>query len=331
MAVGGWFLTTMYQRKPDREPANLAAFDHSAEGHNEAIWKRAKVCQRAGLDEAATFQVVSDWAQANALRFARIVPWSEVRTQCARAFRSSLTVDKFPRDHRRVADLPIKPPVQKLVQNVADLIERCLPDFNLESLKAESEEIRHWSTMAFIHRLLDRDGWVCVGDDLRTMRTVRAYSLQEYECFQYVVPNNMTADRGLRIDGDGYGARTRANACTPENRVFTVVEYDLENGEPVPKDVQARRLWFLHTFNFGLSLVVDSGGKSLQGWFNTGDMGPKDRAAFWTLALATGCDPAGAKPEQPFRAPCGVRIKDGVEVIQKPIFFNLLGDSRRCF
>jgi hypothetical protein len=323
----------MYQRKTDREPENLAAFDHSSEGHNEAIWKRAKVCQRAGLGEAATFQVVSDWAQANALRFARIVPWSEVRTQCARAFRSSPTVDNPPRDPRRVADLPINPPAQKLVQSVADLIERCLPDFNLESLKDESEPHRESYTVEMLRRLLDPNGWVCVGDDVRTMQTVRLSSLPYDACFQYVVPNNMTADRGLRIDGTGYGARTRANACTPESRVFTVVEYDLENGEPVPKDVQARRLWFLHTFNFGLSLVVNSGGKSLQGWFDTGDMEPRDRAAFWTLALATGCDPAGAKPEQPFRAPYGCRPFDdkGRGGQQRVEYFSQWGDSRRCF
>lgn len=319
----------MHHRKPDREPAILAAFDHTAEGHNEALWKRAKVCQRAGLDLGATYQLVQDWHAANALRFARFVPLKEVLTQCQRAFCSTPPMDQFPQDHRRVA-LHQKPPVQKLVQNIADLIERCLPDFNLESLKAESEEFRHYATMEFVHRLLGRDGWLCVGESVQTMRTVRADSLLPHECFQYVVPNNMSADRGLRIDGTGYGARTRANACTPEDRVYTVVEYDLEDGKPVPKDVQARRLWFLNTFALGLTLVVDSGGKSLQGWFNTGDMGPKDRAAFWTLAHATGCDPNGAKPEQAFRGPCGVRIKDGVAVIQEVVFYNPLGDGRRC-
>lgn len=313
----------MQTRNTDREPATLAAFDHRTENHNEAIWKRAKVCQRAGLDLSATYQLVQDWHAANALRFARIVPLREVLTQCQRAFLATIT-----QDHRRV-DLP-KKPVQKLVQNIADLIERCLPDFNLEMLKDESQPHRESRPVEMLRRILDPDGWVCVGDSVQTMRTVRLSSLSDDESFQYVVPNNMTADRGLRIDGTGYGARTRANACTPEERWYTVVEYDLEDGKPVPKDVQARRLWFLNTFQMGLTLVVDSGGKSLQGWFNTGDMGLKDRAAFWTLALATGCDPNGAKPEQAFRAPYGFRPFDAKGGgLQKVVYFSLHGDGRR--
>jgi hypothetical protein len=86
------------------------------------------------------------------------------------------------------------------------------------------------------------------------------------------------------------------------------------------KDIQAWRLWWL-SCTFPLSMVLDSGGKSLHGWFYVKG---KDIADFKLLALMLGADRAPFSEAQFVRAPGGVRRKDDATNgrVQKVLFFN---------
>jgi len=121
---------------------------------------------------------------------------------------------------------------------------------------------------------------------------------------QFVVPNPMRAATGKTQDGKTSG-RTKDNACLPSQRLFSVVEFDTcEN-----HDIQAGRLRWLSLLHpeIPLVMVVDSAGKSLQGWFYTAQHRDK-LAEFESLAIMLGADKQPLTTLSQFvRAPWGVR------------------------
>jgi hypothetical protein len=97
-----------------------------------------------------------------------------------------------------------------------------------------------------------------------------------------------------------------------------VVEGDELEGEKIPKDTQAAVL--LHLAKLApLALVVDSGGKSLHGWFTTWGRAEEQVAAFFRRARTLGADRAMWTRFQFARMPGGMRDTGKRQQI---LFFN---------
>jgi len=321
-----------------KNPLVLAPFVVT-DGHNNSVWWRAEQCRRYGYDLLSATKLVDTWLTANAHLFQRAIPSAEVAQQIANAYGYAGTPpgpDKPPRKEK-------KQEKQKESPQLVEFVESAFAGFGLAELRQESPEskgtycpIDYLSTL-FTHPHMppwySKDIWVCVGTSLSGMRTVKLNTLLPYvgaggdnSALQFVVPNPMTREIGMTMKGTT-GWRTRDNATSEKDRLFYVVEFDYDpQGHPVPKAAQARRLWCLNTFTEGrLALVVDSGGKSLQGWIRTQGLPQRDVEVFWKLALAMGADPNGAQPEQAFRAPGGTRYPKtggGEGTPQHVVYFN---------
>jgi len=323
---------------PNKKQLVLAPFVVS-DGHNNSVWQRARQCRNYGYDIQSAHRLIDAWTTANAHLFQRAIPSAEVVKQIENAYGYAGTppgADAKPREKKE------KKEEQKESPQLVDFIESAFVDFGLAELKKESpQEKDTYCPIDYLASLFQGPGtqpgggadvWVCIGRTLQGMRTFKLNTLRDrgaggdYSALQFVVPNPMTRETGATKAGH-QGWRTRDNATTEKDRLFYVVEWDYDTqGSTVSKDVQARRLWCLNLFTEGrLALVVDSGGKSLQGWFRTKGLHQRDVEVFWKLALAMGADPNGARPEQAFRAPAGTRYPKtggGEGTTQNVVYFN---------
>jgi len=321
-----------------KKPLVLAPFVVT-DGHNNSVWWRARQCQLHGYDLPSATKLINAWLTANAHLFKRAIPSDEVRQQIDNAYGYAATPpgpDSNPKEKKE------KQEKQQESPQLVDFIETAFASFGLKELRVESPQKKYtYCPIDYLCSLFHpgantrecEETWVCIGTSLPGMRTVQIKTLLpnvgnggEHSALQFVVPNPMTRETGLTMKGTT-GWRTRDNATSEKDRLFYVVEFDYDpQGNPVPKDVQARRLWCLDTFTNGrLALVVDSGGKSLQGWIKTEGLPQRDIEVFWKLALAMGADPKGAQPEQAFRAPQGTRYPKtggGEGKPQDVVYFN---------
>jgi hypothetical protein len=178
------------------------------------------------------------------------------------------------------------------------------------------------ATEWFLDRLFPKGCLLCC--DERDVRLAVTKPREEWrghlsEC-RGIVPSAMTALEGLKQDGSGMGSRTRSNTG---DRRFLIIEQDAINKVPVPKSEQVKILFHLAEFA-PLVMVVDSGGKSLHGWFYCLGMPEQKVAAFMRYAVSLGADDNFSRKEQPARMPDGLRrFDDGREPErQKVLFFN---------
>lgn len=323
---------------PNKKPLILTPFVVS-DGHNNSVWLRARQCRNYGYDKQSAHRLIDAWLTANAHLFQRAIPRVEVGKQIDNAYGYAGTPpgpDSKPRERKGK-----KEEKQKESPQLVDFVESAFVDFGLAELKQESPQDRDtYCPIDYLaslfspykHPHMDQDVWVCIGTTLPGMRTFKLNELKDrgaggdYSALQFVVPNPMSRETGTTKAGTT-GWRTRDNATSEKDRLFYVVEWDYDSqGVPVTKDTQARRLWCLNTFTEGrLAMVVDSGGKSLQGWFRTQGLPQRDVEVFWKLALAMGADPKGEQPEQAFRAPAGTRYPKtggGEGTHQAVVYFN---------
>jgi hypothetical protein len=164
--------------------------------------------------------------------------------------------------------------------------------------------------------------------------------LREWGCLiqqqQFIVPSAMSA-RGGKTKQGKQSARSLSNVGL---RQFLVIEFDFspdlpneiglvvrEIGERLgftPKDICEQLLLHLARQNgFPLALVVDSGGKSLHGWFYCAGHDESPVREFLDTAVAIGADPATWCPCQWVRMPGGIRRESGRPPIrQTVIYFN---------
>ena len=311
-------MSPQYPYYPDgQKPLVLAPFVVT-DGHNNSVWSRARQCQRHGYNVASATKLIDAWLTANAHLFKRAIPSEEVGQQIANAYGYAATPpgpDATPRAKKE------KQEQQQESPQLVAFIETAFASFGLDQLKLESPQDKDYCPIDYLSSLFlparwslheCEETWVCIGTSLAGMRTVQLKTVLEaggeHQALQFVVPNPMSRETGITMKGTT-GWRTRDNATSEKDRLFYVVEFDYDpQGNPVPKDVQARRLRCLDVFTNGrLALVVDSGGKSLQGWIRTEGLPQREIEVFWKLALAMGADPKGAQPEQAFRAPQGTR------------------------
>jgi len=304
----------MYARK--HAVVDLYPFRHNGpEGHNEALWKRAINCRRAGLEQVDALAAVTQWVMENAHLFdpdrKKPVDHAEVSTQVEHAYRPGAGGAGGTWLHADNAKNPGGKKDKPFTQNAAVVaaVREWFADYSLAELQAESPYV----VSAFrMENLYAPEDWVCYGASMGGMRTVKGIPPTVGDATkwhpQFIVPNPMSTEWGL-TQGGRPSMRSRSNACTPAARRYVVVEFDYETDgvTKVPLDDQARRIRFLSTGGASLLLVVHSGRKSLHSWFRVNHLPSDARARWWKLALSVGADKASALPEQAFRYPGGRR------------------------
>jgi hypothetical protein len=172
---------------------------------------------------------------------------------------------------------------------------------------------------AVIDALFPGGGFLCMGREKNAGATWQREHWRGHEddC-QFIVPNRMTASVGRNGDGE------ESYRCIENTgpREYLVIESDIGTN----KDEHARLLSHLAS-KARLVMVVDSGGKSLHGWFDCRHAPAHRIARFMQYAIWLGADRHLWVPCQWVRMPGGTR-RDGA--LQHVLYFNPLnaGGSR---
>lgn len=169
-------------------------------------------------------------------------------------------------------------------------------------------------TSAVLPVLFPGDPLLCVGtrSDFYTM-TLSDFAPNAH-AFEQIVPSPMLAKYGRTKEGKLSQHTLEATGA----RRFLVVEGDKLDGETIPKDTQAAVLLHLAE-RAPLALAVDSGGKSLHGWFYCASADEAKLRRFFAYAVTLGADPALWTRSQFVRMPDGPR-DNGTR--QSILYFN---------
>jgi hypothetical protein len=162
--------------------------------------------------------------------------------------------------------------------------------------------------------LFYRDEFVCVGPTSRSaiVRSLNA-TLSDAALQQFIVPNPMRGRSALNYRGKP-SARCQNNTGL---RRHLVIEFD---SPTLTKPIQAVLLSKLAQF-VPLRLVIDSGGKSLHGWFRVDHLGLRDQARFFAVGCLLGGDPTRWDICGWLRMPGGMRQVEGVPSIRQRIVY----------
>ena len=131
-------------------------------------------------------------------------------------------------------------------------------------------------------------------------------NIKSLDGMQMICPNPRSKEFGITEK------KNRSRRCKendPEQRHSIVIEFDKVHGEPLPKGTQAAVAWHLSPFA-PLTLVVDSGGKSLHCWFDCRDKNEDELRAFMRYAVSLGGDSTMFTACQWSRMPGGVRVNE---------------------
>ena len=229
--------------------------------------------------------------------------------------------------------------VPKDVERVEALAEAGLK----EKLSASSliKPVDTWPTIRTIYP--DRRTLLCVGMAQDDGWVVLRDSCLELSRCSFIVPNPMTAYSGLNQDGE-ISCRTLANTGP---RVFLVLDFDFSRYDRsgtiktvwydaiercsargiTPQDMCAGAIGALSAASgpgprLPLSMVVDTGGKSLHPWYWSAGLSDAELWDFMRLAVSLGADPVTWVRCQWVRMPGGVRNESGSLRRQPVIYFN---------
>jgi hypothetical protein len=159
---------------------------------------------------------------------------------------------------------------------------------------------------------------VCAGEDVRKAvikPTTDWIADPALGALTYICPNPMRAPFHKRDDGS-IQFRCQANVS---KRRWLVVECD---SQELSHSYQARILSALSLL-MPLKMVVDSGGKSLHGWFLVEGREWKDIVAFFYRACLLGADRTKFDESGWVRLPGGTRRKDsGEHIPQRVLYWN---------
>jgi hypothetical protein len=138
-------------------------------------------------------------------------------------------------------------------------------------------------------------------------------TLHDAQWSQFIVLNPMRQRTGVNNQGKP-SARCQNNTAM---RRYLVAEFDSPN---LSKEQQAQLITKLSTFA-PLVMVVDSGGKSLHGWFQVDRYNAKDQVRFFCLACLLGADPTRWDICGWLRMPGGMRAVEGRPSVRQRILF----------
>ena len=199
------------------------------------------------------------------------------------------------------------------------------PEANLEQLEAvaasglgvvdlwEQSPVRWDDATPHTSELLGRlfggdDPWVCFGrtSDFTTERLSKIVKPEQYPL---IVPSPMLDKHGITADG----RRSQHTLSGTGPRRFLVLEFD-----GIARDTQAAVLLHLAE-RAPLTLAVDSGGKSIHGWFFCEGKTDEQLRPFFRMACGLGADPATWLRSQFVRMPDGRRDNGNRQSV---LFFN---------
>jgi len=157
---------------------------------------------------------------------------------------------------------------------------------------------------------------VCAGRNTeRAMVRPLEETVADADWLQFIVVNPMRSRTGLNRRGKP-SPRCQNNTGM---RRHLVAEFD--NPE-LSKEQQARLITRLGGL-CPLVMVVDSGGKSLHGWFRVDQLNARDQVRFFCAACLLGADPTRWDICGWLRMPGGLRVVEGVPAVrQRIIHFN---------
>jgi hypothetical protein len=157
---------------------------------------------------------------------------------------------------------------------------------------------------------------VCTGQSIeRALVRPVEKTLGDADTQQFVVLNPMRGAAALNCRGD-LSPRCRNNTGL---RRHLVAEFD---DPQLSKSQQGILIALLATLA-PLVLVVDSGGKSLHGWFRVDRLSTRNHVRFFSYACLLGADSSRWDISGWLRMPGGLRQLDGVpSVRQRIVFFN---------
>ena len=159
-----------------------------------------------------------------------------------------------------------------------------------------------------LDRFFGDDALLCLGQSPSSTFTQQRAHFRGFEQeLPYMVPNAMSAPRGLTKDGRDSN-RCLANAG-PRKRL--VVEYDFGT-----LDEQAALHLHLRDKNLPLKMVVFSGSKSLHGWFDVTGCSDEQIALTCRYAAYLGADTATFSPIQLVRTPNARRDEQTLQAVQ---------------
>ncbi|HNQ90541.1 MAG TPA: hypothetical protein PKM73_18155 [Verrucomicrobiota bacterium] len=156
---------------------------------------------------------------------------------------------------------------------------------------------------------------ICTGRNTeRAMVRPLEETLADADWLQFIVINPMRERTALNYRGKP-SPRCQNNTGL---RRHLVAEFDDPN---LIKAQQARLITQLGTF-VPLVLVVDSGGKSLHGWFRVDRYNARDQVRFFCVACLLGADPTRWDICGWLRMPGGLRVIEGVPAIRQRILYS---------
>lgn len=275
----------------------------AGEGVHRWLMEAAWACRKAGLAPDAA---------ANELE-ARMTRRPTSRNEIEGAVRKAFDAQRVVWHSKRNWQPPAKWPEPNAEQieavaasglGVADLWEA-------SPIRFDDDEPR---TAEILERLFPGDPWICAGSKYEFFTQHLSLFKSMAYAFEQIIPSPMLSKYGKTQDGKL--SQRSLDATGP--RRFLVVEGDKLDGINIPKDTQAAVLLHLAE-RAPLSLVVDSGGKSLHGWFFVAGKSDEQLAPFFRRACTLGADKMLWGRSQFARMPDGTRDTGKRQNI---LFFN---------
>jgi hypothetical protein len=164
-------------------------------------------------------------------------------------------------------------------------------------------------TAQILQWIFPGDPWLCVGSKYKFCTMHLSQFKTAADALEQIVPSPMLSKWGRTKEGKE--SQHTLEATGP--RRFLVIE-----GDGTSKDEQAAALLHLAE-RAPLSLVVDSGGKSLHGWFFVAGKTDEQLAPFFRRACSLGADKALWLRSQFVRMPDGLRSNGNRQHV---LFFN---------
>ena len=157
-------------------------------------------------------------------------------------------------------------------------------------------------TAAVLPILFPGDPLLCAGSKFDFFTDALSVFIDRAHGLEQIVPSPMKAKHGMTKAGK----RSEHSLEATGPRRFIVIEGDQIDGKPIPKDTQAAILLHLAE-RAPLALVVDSGGKSLHGWFFCQGADEHKLKRFFAYAVSLGADAGLWTRNQFARMPDGTR------------------------
>lgn len=169
-------------------------------------------------------------------------------------------------------------------------------------------------TQAILPILFPGNPLLCVGSKFDFFTDELSVFADKAHTLEQIVPSPMLSKYGTTKDGK----RSQHTLEATGARRFIIVEGDKIDGVPIPKDTQAAILRHLAE-RAPLALVVDSGGKSLHGWFFCQDADESKLRRLFAYAVSLGADAGLWTRSQFARMPDGTRDNGKRQSI---VYFN---------